>query len=76
MESLVRLLAAGCVAVLLLATAKCDVQSFKQHMEAEKKMKLMMDPSANYSKEDMHVTKSDNVLVFILSEWLENSFCC
>ena len=84
MGSLARLLAAVCVAVLLLATAKCDVQSFKQHMEAEKQMKLMMDPSANYSKEDMHVTKSDNVLVLYSQETsfrcymylLTNALCC
>lgn len=45
-----RLLAASFVAVLLLAPAKCDVRSFKQHMEAEKRMKLMMDPTAVYGK--------------------------
>lgn len=46
------LLAASVVLALFLASAKCDIQSFKQHMEAEKKMKLMLDPTANYGKYD------------------------
>jgi hypothetical protein len=37
--------------LLLLAVANCDIQSFKQHMEAEKDMKPMLDPTAKFSKD-------------------------
>lgn len=57
MASLERLMAAGFVAVVLLASAKCDIQSFKQHMEAEKRTRLMLDPTAVYGKENFYKVK-------------------